>query len=215
MVRSFSFRFLESLGSPKWSSASVAIQITHQFGTQSSKPVTQSSKAVSPRHREITSPDSGEPPVIRSNGYSTTQTQQLEAPPAFPPKKSWTANHQYRSLGQPKNPGMKKNVPQIISKTWQMQVNLKKKSKTLDCYVSWNGKHPRISRTQKKLEEKLFIFSTHRDLKRLLKLITTPCTIPTWPRKKFSQTPRNGVSKKKTKPFKHVGIIYLGDSGPK
>lgn len=66
---------------------------------------------------------------------------------------------------------------------------------------------------------KKFIFSTHRDLKRLLKLITTPCTIPTWPRKKFSQTPRNGVSKKKTKPFKQeileVGIIYLGDSGPK
>lgn len=116
MVRSFSSRFLKSFGSPKWSSASVAIWITHQFGTQSSKPVTQSSKAVSQcRHRQITSPDSGEPPVIRSTDIPPPKPMDPSTS-GFPSKEVLEQlSHQYRSLETAKKSRDEKNVPQIYN----------------------------------------------------------------------------------------------------
>lgn len=70
----------------------------------------------------------------------------------------------------------------------------------------------------KKLRSKKFIFSTHRDLKRS-EAEGTPCTTPHGLGRSSAKHLGIKLQQKKTKPFKQeileVGIIYLGDSGPK
>ena len=101
-----------------------------------------------------------------------------------------------------------------------MQISsTKKNGEPLECYVSWMGRK-KLFHEAKQTGGKSSFCSTHRDLKRLLKLITTPCATPHGLGRSsakhlgmaFQQKKKRSHSNRKSSRW---GIIYLGDSGPK